>query len=316
MPPQCHSSEKNLAAEDQTKAGGKALGEYVGQFIGDYSLQVGVALFVLAGLTAAWIISRRRLYVKSAEFKRGIDALRLEFRRSIDETRAATTRKATAVIKPIDASVADLNVRLGRLEERADSAEAFMAGSQTNALQETDHIAAHLRKVEQNLNALSDQISLIEQTIDGASRRDRERNNSIDVRITSTEKRIGDLFPRIELGEKARADLGALIGLFVKQLKRVNMTSAETAVRVGELENLRAKLTRLEERLSSTANHESQRPGENFISNDNADVVDDTPNQGEEVRVIETNNGSEMRSAEVTRDQPILNASCFSPADA
>jgi hypothetical protein len=51
MPPQCHSSEKNLAAEDQTKAGGKALGEYVGQFIGDYSLQVGVALFVLAGLT-------------------------------------------------------------------------------------------------------------------------------------------------------------------------------------------------------------------------------------------------------------------------
>jgi hypothetical protein len=291
------------------------LGEYVVQFIGDYSLQLGVALFVLAGVTAAWIVSRRRRYVKSAEFKRGIDALRLEFRRSIDETRTAATRKATAVIKPIDASVADLNVRLGRLEERADSVEAFMAGSQTNALQENEHIATRLRKVEQKLNALSEEISLVEQTIDGASQRDQERNNSIDVRVTTTEKQMSDLFPRLELGEKARADLGALIGLFVKQLKRVNVTSADTALRVAELEHLRAKVTRLEERLSSPAHHESQRPAGNFISNDNADIADDSPNQQEQVRVIETNNGSEMTSAEVTRDQPILSATCLSTAD-
>ena len=50
---------------------------------------------------------------------------------------------------------------------------------------------------------------------------------------------MDDLFPRFELGEKARADLGGLIGLFVKQLKRVNRTSTETAVRVAELESLR-----------------------------------------------------------------------------
>ena len=220
--------------------------EYVGQFISDYVFQVGVALVVLIGTTTAWVISHRRRYVKSVEFKRDIEALRLEFRRSIDETRAATARKTTAandklllVIKPIDTSVTDLNVRLAQLEERADSVEAFMAGPQKNVLQENEQIAARLRKLEQKLTALTDQISLIEQTIDGVNLRDQERNNSVEVRLTSTEKQMDDLFPRFELGEKARADLGGLIGLFVKQLKRVNRTSTETAVRVAELESLR-----------------------------------------------------------------------------
>ena len=218
--------------------------EYVGQFISDYVFQVGVALVVLIGTTAAWVISRRRRYVKSVEFKRGIEALRLEFRRSIDESRAATARKTTtandkllSVIKPIDTSVTDLNVRLAQLEERA--VEVFMAGPQNNVLQENEQIAARLRKLEQKLTALTDQISLIEQTIDGVNLRDQERNNSVEVRLTSTEKQMDDLFPRFELGEKARADLGGLIGLFVKQLKRVNRTSTETAVRVAELESLR-----------------------------------------------------------------------------
>ena len=218
--------------------------EYVGQFISDYVFQVGVALVVLIGTTTAWVTSRRRRYVKSVEFKRGIEALRLEFRRSIDESRAATARKTTtandkllSVIKPIDTSVTDLNVRLAQLEERA--VEVFMAGPQNNVLQENEQIAARLRKLEQKLTALTDQISLIEQTIDGVNLRDQERNNSVEVRLTSTEKQMDDLFPRFELGEKARADLGGLIGLFVKQLKRVNRTSTETAVRVAELESLR-----------------------------------------------------------------------------
>ena len=130
-------------------------------------------------------------------------------------------------------------MRLAQLEERADSVEAFMAGPQKNVLQENEQIAARLRKLEQKLTALTDQISLIEQTIDGVNLRDQERNNSVEVRLTSTEKQMDDLFPRFELGEKARADLGGLIGLFVKQLKRVNRTSTETAVRVAELESLR-----------------------------------------------------------------------------
>jgi hypothetical protein len=287
------------------------LDEYVGQFISDYVFQVGVALVVLIGTTTAWVVSRRRRYVKSVEFKRGIEALRLEFRRSIDETRAATARKTTAandkllsVIKPIDTSVTDLNVRLAQLEERADSVEAFMAGPQKNVLQENEQIAARLRKLEQKLTALTDQISLIEQTIDGVNLRDQERNNSVEVRLTSTEKQMDDLFPRFELGEKARADLGGLIGLFVKQLKRVNITSTETAVRVAELESLRSKIARLEERLSSTLDPESQSPAENFTTNGHDECGHASPNQANEAGVIETSNGSANGKPPSTEEPP------------
>ena len=112
------------------------MGEDVGQFIGDYIFQVSVGLVVLTGATAAWIILRRRGYVKSVEFRRAIEALRLEFRRSIDEGLAATRRatavsdKLLSVIEPIDTSVTDLSARLARLEDHADVVEAFMAKPQ------------------------------------------------------------------------------------------------------------------------------------------------------------------------------------------
>src|SRR5262249_54161432 len=118
-------------------SGGSGLGGYgedTAQYMGDYSLQFGIAVVALAVATAAWIISRRK-YVKSAEFKRGIETLRLEFRRSIDETRAVTARRTTAaranllsVIKPIDRGMADLNVRLARVEEHAGTLEALVSG--------------------------------------------------------------------------------------------------------------------------------------------------------------------------------------------
>ena len=47
-----------------------------------YAVEIGLALIVLATAAAAWIVSRRR-YVKSADFKRGMEALRLEFRPTI-----------------------------------------------------------------------------------------------------------------------------------------------------------------------------------------------------------------------------------------
>jgi len=273
------------------------LGEHIGQFIGDDVFKVSViALIVLTGATAAWIASRRRQSVKSVEFERGIDALRLEFRRAIDEARAATSRKATAVgdklfsiIKPIDTNLTELNVRLAGLEERVDSVEAFMAGPQKNVLQETEQTAARLRKLEQKLTALVDQISSLEQTIDGANRRDQARNNAIEGRLTSTEKQLGDLFRGLELGEKARADLGGLISLFVKQLKRVNITSVETAARVAELESLRSKIAGLEQRLSSTPDPESHGPAEDLTTNHHVDFG--TPSPGDAL-AIEPNSGS------------------------
>jgi DNA repair exonuclease SbcCD ATPase subunit len=287
------------------------LDAYAGQFIGDYVFQIGVALVVLTGTIAPWVISRRRRYVKSVEFKRGIEALRLEFRRSIDEARAATARKITAVnekllsvIRPIDTSVADFNVRFAKLEEHADSVEAFMAGPQKNVLHENEQIAVRLRKLEQKLTALADQVALIEQTIDGVNLRDQERHNSIEVRLASTEKQMNDLFPRFELGEKAREDLGGLIGLFVKQLKRLNITSAETAVRVAELENLRSKIARLEECFSSTLDPESQRPAEDFTANDHAEIGHASPNPGDEAGVIDTNNGLAKGKPTSTEEPP------------
>ena len=270
--------------------------------MGEHAFQFGLALIVLTAATAAWILSRRS-YVKSADFKQGMGALRLEFKRSIEEARAVTSRKATAindnllsVIKPIDSTVTDLNVRLARLEEHADAVEAFMAGPQKQALEENERIGTRLRRLEQRLNALPDQLSLIEQTIDAATVRDQERNNSIEVinsRLMNTQKQVDELFPRLELGEKARADLGTLISLFVKQLKGVNINSAETAVRVAELESLRSKVTGLEERLNSVLGRENHCSTGNSTSNNNEIIGYATPKIDDEATSIETNNRSE-----------------------
>ena len=272
----------------------------VGRTLDQYAIEIGLALLVLITATAAWIVSRRR-YVKSADFKRGIDALRFEFRRSLDDARTTTTKRATtigdnllAVIKPIDVAVTDLNVRLGKLEEHADAVSSFMVGPQRQALEDNERIDARLMKVEQTLKALIEQLSLLKQTIDKATVQGRERDNSIeslDTRLMDTQRQADGLFSRLELGEKARADLGTLIGLFVKQLKRVNVSSAETALRVADLESLRSKVSGLEERFSSAVDRDNDRSTENLIGNNSDFIGNPTPKQGDEVG--ETNNGSE-----------------------
>jgi chromosome segregation ATPase len=214
---------------------------------------------------------------KSRDFKRGIDTLRFEIRRSIDEVRAATAKRTTgisddllSISKQVDSSVTDLNVRLARLEEYAEVIEAFMAGPQKQVLKQNEVIDGRLRKFEQGLTALANQLSLVEQTIDGAIRRDNETDKSIgdiSYRLVNTQKQVDELFPRLELGERARTDLGVLVGLFVRQLKRVNKSSAETALRVGELERLRAKVAELEQRLSPTVdlNNDSVENSKYFV---------------------------------------------------
>ena len=271
----------------------------------EHVFQFVLAFIVLTAASAAWIISRRS-HVKSADFKRGIEALRLEFRRSIDEARTATTRRTTAnrenllsVIRPIDLAVTDLNLRLARLEEDADAVAIFMAGPQKQALEEKQQADARLRKLEQSLKALTDQLSLIEQTIDDVTVREQESNNSIETinsHLMNTQRRVDELFPRLELGEKARADLGTLISLFVKQLKRVDINSAETVLRVADLDSLRSKVTGLEERLSSILDRENYRSTGNSTRNINDIISDATPKVGDEVGSIETNNGSENAS--------------------
>ncbi len=289
---------------------GDYLSNYFGKYLGEYTFQFGLALAVLAAAIAALIVSRRR-YVRSAEFKRSIEALRFEFRRSIDETRATTSRKTAAirenllsVIKPMDSTLTDLAARLARLEEHADTVDTFMAGPQKQALEESEQIAARLTKVEQRLKAVTNELSLIEQTIDGATVRDQHRHNSIDAinsRLMSTQKQVDELFPRLELGEKARTDLGSLISLFVKQLKRVNINSAETALRVADLQSLRSKVVGLEERLTSIPARKHHTSTGSSISDMN-EIGDATAETGEGVGSFGTNNGSE--NAGIAEESP------------
>ena len=295
----------------------------VGRTLDQYAVEIGLALLVLITATAALTISRRR-YVKAADLKRGIEALRLEFRRSLDDTRTTTTKRTTtigdnllSVIKPIDVAVTDLNLRLGKLEEHADAVSSFMTGPQRQVLEENERIDARLTKVEQKLKPLIEQISLLRQTIDEASIRDQERGRSIDFlnsRLMDTQRQADGLFSRLELGEKARADLGTLVGLFIKQLKRVNVNSAETALRVADLEGLRSKVTGIEERLSSAVDRDNYSStgdlaGNNFIRDagpkvDGAVDLAETNNGGENTSTIEQS----MPSNEEARNEPNVGA--------
>ena len=295
----------------------------MGRTLDQYAVEIGLALLVLITVTAALTISRRR-YVKAADLKRGIEALRLEFRRSLDDTRTTTTKRATtigdnllSVIKPIDVAVTDLNLRLGKLEEHADAVSSFMTGPQRQVLEENERIDARLTKVEQKLKPLIEQISSLRQTIDEASIRDQERGRSIDFlnsRLMDTQRQADGLFSRLELGEKARADLGTLVGLFIKQLKRVNVNSAETALRVADLEGLRSKVIGIEERLSSAVDRDNYSStgdlaGNNFIRDagpkvDGAVDLAETNNGGENTSTIEQS----MPSNEEARDEPNVGA--------
>jgi len=202
-------------------------------------------------------------------------------------------------------AVTDLNVRLERLEEHADAVSSFMAGPQRHALEDNERIDARLTKVEQRLKALMEQLSLLKHTIDEATVRDRERGNSIESlnsRLMDAQRQANGLFSRLELGEKARIDLGTLISLFVKQLKRVNVNSAETALRVAYLEGLRSKVSGLEERLSSAVDPNNYRSTGNLLGNNNDFTSHTTPKAGDAVDLAETNNDSENTG---TFEQPM-----------
>ena len=295
-----------------------------------YAVEIGLALLALITTIAAWTVSRRR-YVKAADFKRGIEALRLEFRRSLDDTRTATTKRATtigdnflSVIKPIDVAVTDLNLRLGKLEEHADAVSSFMAGPQRQALEDNGRIDARLTRVEQKLKTLIEQLSLLRQTIDEASIRDQEKGHSLDSlnsRLMDTQRQADGLFSRLELGEKARADLGTLVSLFIKQLKRVNVNSAETALRVADLEGLRSKVSGLEERLGPSADRDNCRSTGDLVENNF--IRDATPKADDTVDLAETNNGGEntstfeqsMPPSEEARDEPNVRAGSHTEND-
>jgi DNA anti-recombination protein RmuC len=158
-------------------------------------VQIGIiTVSVLIAVLAAGIILGKK-YVRSADFKHGIDVLRQEFsyfrhefsqsiealrQQSIDVAQSASKRART-----ISESLASVNstwdARLGRLEEHADATAASMAESQKRALEENERTADQLEQLEQRqkvlatnlerLNqSLEDQLLLIRQDIDEARR--------------------------------------------------------------------------------------------------------------------------------------------------
>ena len=191
-------------------------------------------------------------------------------------------------------AIESLDARLAGLEKHTEATATQIAGTQKQSLAENERIAARLIGLEQNLQqnltalsdqlslikqtidgaavreqenltalsdqqqnltALSDQLSLIKQTIDGAAIREQDIKNSVEAvssRVLNTQTRVDELFPRLVLGEKAREDLATLIGLFVKRLKNLNANLTETAQRLSDLETeFRSKARQLEERHSS-----------------------------------------------------------------
>jgi chromosome segregation ATPase len=216
---------------------------------------------LIAVLAAGFILGK--YYVRSADFQHSIETLRHEFRRfrhefgqsieavsqqSIDVVQTVSKRATT-----ISESLASVNStwddRIGRLEEYADAIAASLAENQKRALEENERTAKRLEQLEQGqkvlanhlerLNqSLEDQHSLIRQDLDEARRRQEGQYGSIEAVNTglmNTQRQLDELVPRLERGEKARTDLSALINMLVKRVRRVNLNSAETALRVADL---------------------------------------------------------------------------------
>jgi hypothetical protein len=81
------------------------------------------------------------------------------------------------------------------------------------------------------------------------SRTSRIQSKQSAHRVLDAQTRADELSPRLLLEEKARKDLGTLISLFVKRLKKVNANATEIALRLSDLEcRFRLKATQLEER--------------------------------------------------------------------
>jgi chromosome segregation ATPase len=160
------------------------------------------------------------------------------------------------------ARIQDLDSRLAKLKEHTDATTTQIGATQKQTLEENERIAAQLvglkrdltalNDQQENLTGLSDQLLLIKQTIDGASVREQDIKNSIEavnLRVLDAEARADQFSPRLLLEEKARKDLGNLISLFVKRLKKVNATATDLALRLSDLEcRFRLKATQIEER--------------------------------------------------------------------
>ena len=153
----------------------------------DFALRLGLALVVVTVACAAIIISRRN-YAKSADSERSLGAFRLEFQRSIDAAQAATIKTIRenifSVIKTINSTVKDFNVRLARLEERADETATHFADAQ--------NLEVRLARLEQHLDATA------------------TYTENLDARLVRLEERAEETATQIAETKQLDARLGKL----------------------------------------------------------------------------------------------------------
>jgi hypothetical protein len=104
----------------------------------------------------------------------------------------------------------------------------------------------------------------------------------------------------------ARKDLGTVINLFVKRVKKVNANTTETALRLSDLENrFSSKARQIEERHSSIFEREDYRS-----RGQTDDLVEDATPKGADGPVpIETNTDSESAGAFEASATPVEESS-------
>ncbi len=233
----------------------------MGTALNQYALYFGLALILLVAASAAGIVLRKRglgkgrakdkSNVEFADFERGIEDLRREFRHSNDAAQAATRRATTigenliSIIKPIESSLRDLNARIIRVEQQGSETAAVVPGLQKLLSEDNGRIAIQTEASQQRLMALTDQLSLLEQMIQEVKVRGESNDNAtivINAGLADIQRQIDVLIPRLEFGERARTDLSTLHDSFAQTLNALTASSDQIAQRIADLEQ-RLQLT-------------------------------------------------------------------------
>ena len=177
-------------------------------------------------------------------------------------------------LNALTASSDQLAQRICDLEQRLQlTAAEFEARLGSISAPENPSITETLN---QRLVALTDQLSLLERVIHGVKVRDDSNDNAavtINARLADVQRQIDGLIPRLEFGEKERADLSNLHNSLAELLQKQAASSDQITEQITDLEQrFWAKVAEFEGRLSSirvlehpgaTAdiNEEKARPG-------------------------------------------------------
>ena len=159
---------------------------------------------------------------------------------------AQTLNALTASSDQIAQRIADLEQRLQLTDAAFEARLGSMRAPENPSVAETLH---------QRVVALTDQLSLLEQTIQGIKVRDKSNDNAtvtINVRLADIQRQIDGSIPRLEFGERERADLSTLHVSLAELLQKQTTSSDQIAQQIIALEQrFRAKVAEFEARLGS-----------------------------------------------------------------